>query len=525
MSLDSSAALPVERPPAGWRRVVRALWLPSECRAVASHMRELTWQRWAWVVGFAFDIPALIWVFPEASWRWVIGLRVIGAPLQPLVVRLAQRPGVSDEAVMALSFLYTQVVVMLLALQGLALGGVESPWALGTLGFTFAGSLVADLRPSRVSHAVAAWFAVWVAVLLVGSPWFPAVAAQLRTLRSPLWFVGHWALIAAVAAAAVHFGRRISLLRRELRVARQLARYRLQARIGVGGMNEVWLAWDDRGRRNVALKILHRDPSTDAVRRFQREADALRALNSEHTVRVFDVGASDDGVMFIAMEHLDGSDLDRLVSERGALHPGRAVSLLRQACASLAEAHARGIVHRDVKPSNLFLKRHPRGGDQLKVLDFGIARRLDDETRLTLDGDAVGTPHFMAPETFLGAEADPQVDVYGLGATLYFLLTARRPHEGRSGPALAAAVTHGEVAPPSSFALHEVPAALDAVVLRALNRDRAARYATVTALDDDLANVQSTLLDQLLDEGIFELPGAPTPRPETPTRTARRDPT
>jgi serine/threonine-protein kinase len=137
----------------------------------------------------------------------------------------------------------------------------------------------------------------------------------------------------------------------------------------------------------------------------------------------------------------------------------------------------------------------------------------------------VGTPHFMAPETFLGAEADPQVDVYGLGATLYFLLTARRPHEGKSGPALAAAVTHGEVAPPSSFALHEVPAALDAVVLRALNRDRAARYATVTALDDDLANVQSTLLDQLLDEGIFELPSSPTPSPETPTRTARRDPT
>jgi len=182
-------------------------------------------------------------------------------------------------------------------------------------------------------------------------------------------------------------------------------------------------------------------------------------------------------------------------------------------------------VHRDVKPSNLFLKRHPRGGDQLKVLDFGIARRLDDETRLTLDGDAVGTPHFMAPETFLGAEADPQVDVYSLGATLYFLLTARRPHEGKSGPALAAAVTSGPVAPPSEFAPHEIPAALDAVVLRALSRDRAARYATVAALDDDLANVQSALLDQLLDEGIFELPGAPAAHAETPTRTARRDPT
>jgi serine/threonine-protein kinase len=469
-------------------------------RAVAAHMRGLTWQRYAWLVGFVFDVPALAVVYPGASWRWVLGLRVLGVPLQPLTVWYARRPGVSDASVMALSYGYTLGLVALLALQGLALGGMESPWVLGVLGFTFAGSLVADLRPGRVLHAVASWFAVWVLVLALGARWFPEVSAQWRTLRAPLYFLGFWGIIAAVAAGSVHFGRRIASLRRELSAARQLARYRLQARIGAGGMNEVWLAWDDDAKRNVALKILHRDPSSDAVRRFQREAAALQSLASEHTVRVLDAGASDDGVLYIALEHLDGSDLERLVTERGALHPARAVSLLRQACAALAEAHARGIVHRDVKPSNLFVTRHPRGGDLLKVLDFGIARRTTgDEARLTLDGDAVGTPHFMAPETLHGAEPDAQVDVYGLGATLYYLVTAARPFDGLSGAALLAAVAAGVIVPPSARAA--VPAALDAVILRCLARDRGARYAGVGALDEALAALQGPLLDALLDEG------------------------
>jgi serine/threonine protein kinase len=184
------------------------------------------------------------------------------------------------------------------------------------------------------------------------------------------------------------------------------------------------------------------------VRRFQREAAALRELRSEHTVRIHEAGACDDGVMFIAMEHLDGADLDRIVNARGPLPPERAVALMRQACAALAEAHARGIVHRDVKPSNLFLMRRSTRGDFLKVLDFGIARRIvGDETRITMDGDALGTPHFMAPETFQGADPDPQVDVWGAGATLFFLLTARRPFDGKTDAALVAAAMSAEIPP------------------------------------------------------------------------------
>lgn len=509
----------------GWAaRSLDAMWFPSERHAIAEHIREVTWQRWTWLAGFAFDLPALAFVYPNASWSWVLGLRVLGIPLLPALSWYARRPGSTDDRVAVATFVYGLAAVEVMALQGLALGGLESPWVLGALGFIFAGSLVNDVRGSRIALAVGSWCTVWLATLAVGSHWFPEVADQWGTLRSPIFHLGHWALLATVALGSVLFGQRIAQLQRELRAARQLASYRLQARIGVGGMNEVWLAWDERAKRNVALKILHRDPSSDAARRFQREAEALKALDHEHTVKVLDAGASDDGVMYIALEHLDGSDLEQLVATHGPLHPARAVMLMRQACASLRDAHARGIIHRDIKPSNLFLTRRAQGGDHLKVLDFGIARRLEhDEARLTLDGDAVGTPHFMAPETFLGAEPSPRVDVYGLGATLYFLLTGARPFEGKSGVALATAVASAPVIPPSERAPGRVPQALDALVMRALSRDLAERYASVDAFDEALAGMQSAMLDVMLDEGLHRVdPPAARASAETPTQPIRR---
>jgi len=384
-------------------------------------------------------------------------------------------------------------VAVLLALQSVQFGSLESPWVMGLLGFTFAGSLVAEVRGSRVAMVIGAWFGAWVATLALAGRWVPAVAAQWESVRSPIYLLGSWALIAAVATGSVHFGQHIATLRHELRVARRLSGYRLQARIGAGGMNEVWLARDEHAKRDVALKILHRDPSPEEARRFQREAEALQALDSEHTVRVFEVGASDDGVMFIAMENLQGDDLGRVVARDGALPAARAVPLIRQACASLRQAHGLGIIHRDVKPSNLFLTRGPAGAELLKVLDFGIARRLkEDETRLTLVGEAVGTPHFMAPEAFQGAEPAPTADVYGLGATLYFLLTATAPFEGLSGAALFSAVSTEPVVPPSVRARAGVHPSLDAVILRALDREPSGRYASMEAFDAALAEVELT---------------------------------
>jgi len=486
-------------------------------------MRGLTWQPFAWVLGIVFDVLSLIFIWPEASWRWVVGLRVAGAPLQPIITSLAKRARGRERIVTLAAWLYTVAIAELLALQSLPFGGLESPWMLGLLGFTFAGSLVAEVRWSRVAMTFAAWFGAWVATLALAARWVPSIAAQWETVRSPIYLLGHWAIVAVAAAGSVHFGLHIAALRNELRVARRLSGYRLQARIGAGGMNEVWLARDEHAKRDVALKILHRDPSPEEARRFQREAEALQALDSEHTVRVFEVGASDDGVMFIAMENLQGDDLGRVVSRDGALPAARAVPLIRQACVSLRQAHGLGIIHRDVKPSNLFLTRRPEGGELLKVLDFGIARRLkEDETRLTHVGEAVGTPHFMAPEAFQGAEPAPTADVYGLGATLYFLLTAMAPFEGLSGAALFSAVSTEPVVPPSVRARAGVHASLDAVILRALDREPSGRYASMEAFDAALAEVELTPLrhgERGTDADDGGIRRAPV---EAPTRPMKR---
>lgn len=247
-------------------------------------------------------------------------------------------------------------------------------------------------------------------------------------------------------------------------------------------MNEVWLAWDEENERDVALKVLHDTPSEAVARRFEREAEALRSLSSPHTVRVLDFGASDDGVRFLAMERLAGVDLERVVRESGPMPPARAVHLMRQACSSLAEAHRAGIVHRDVKPSNLFLGELTRG-DHLTVIDFGIARRVDTrDARLTATGDAIGTPHFIAPESLLGDEADARADLYGLGATFYYLLTGTRPFEGLTGIALVGAVSSSRPDAPSTRA-PAVTAALDAIVLRCLAPSPVERFASMEALD------------------------------------------
>ncbi len=470
-----------------------------------AHMSGLTWQAWAWVAGLVFDVPAILYVFPDASPKWVLGLRLAGIPLQPLASRFARHASARDEAVLVVSFAYAVVINVLMALQGVALGGLESPWVLGALTFTFAGSLVAGVRPARIVQSVALWFAVWVTVMGLASLRVPAVAAQLGSPRSVLIFLGYWCFIAAVLGASIHFGLQIASLRRELSLARRLGGYRLQVRIGVGGMNDVWLAWDDHAKRNVALKILRPDSPADSVRRLEREAEALRSLQSEHTVRILDVGASDDGVTFIAMEHLDGADLDRVVKASGPLPAARAVAILHQACESLKEAHEQGIVHRDVKPSNLFLVRRSQSGDHLKVLDFGIARRVEgDQTRLTQDGETVGTPQYMAPESFLGLAPDPRVDLWGLGATLYFLLTGRGPFEGHASDALAAAVLSAKIPPPSRLAPGAISPALDAVVLRALARDRDNRFAHVEDFAAALAEATATLTSEPFTEDLLD---------------------
>lgn len=272
-------------------------------------------------------------------------------------------------------------------------------------------------------------------------------------------------------------------------------RYVLQGAIGRGGMGYVLAARDEIGVREVAIKFLRRHvlDAPAVISRFAREARVLMQLESHHVVRIFDVGNTDDGIPYIVMERLLGEDLASLLDRRGALPVGEAVGLVLQACDVLAEAHDRGIVHRDLKPSNLFLTRAVGdGAPVLKVLDFGIAKLLDDgqprrADDATTSSIVLGSPHYMSPEQMVGErDVDGRADVWSLGVVLFELLTNERPFVGQTAPQLWTAVLSGE--PRDPLLLRPgLPRAIADVMLGCLRRDRRQRMRDMWALAQALS--------------------------------------
>ena len=247
-------------------------------------------------------------------------------------------------------------------------------------------------------------------------------------------------------------------------------------------------------RRPVAIKLIspERAGSAEAIARFEREAQATARLTHPNSVQLFDYGRADDGTFYCVMEYLDGETLDALVRRAGPMEPERAVHVLTQLCGALAEAHAQGLVHRDVKPGNVMLGDRGLLRDVAKLLDFGLVisgRPSVDDARLTSDGLLVGTPEYMSPEQCGGEEGavGPTSDLYSLGAVAYFLLTGASPFAGRAPMQMLAAHLYEDALAPS-VASPEVPAALDAVVLRALAKSPALRFASATELGDALRN-------------------------------------
>ncbi|HVY62444.1 MAG TPA: serine/threonine-protein kinase, partial [Planctomycetota bacterium] len=285
--------------------------------------------------------------------------------------------------------------------------------------------------------------------------------------------------------------------RRELLEMRSIGGYRLLRRLGKGGMGEVWAARHEALRRDVAIKVLRPDllRQEEAVARFEREVRATAELSHPNTIRLFDYGVTAEGQWYYVMELLEGRDLGTLVAEAGPVPPGRALHLVRQAARALAEAHARGIVHRDLKPPNLFAATLGGERDVVKVLDFGVAKLADPAlTGLTSEGFLAGTPAYMAPEVIRGGEATPSADVYALGGVLYFLLTGRAPFAGPTVDALLIAHVNEAPVPPSARVDAPVPADLEAVVLRCLEKRPESRYRDAGELSAALAACEAAVL-------------------------------
>jgi serine/threonine-protein kinase len=315
-------------------------------------------------------------------------------------------------------------------------------------------------------------------------------ASKARLIGAYLVDLGIW--MATALAVAVYSSHRIEVLRREAFEARRFGQYRLKERLGGGGMGEVYLAEHVLLRRPCALKLIRPERAGDreALRRFEREVQATAALTSWHTVEIYDYGHSADGTFYYVMEYLPGLSLEQLVKRDGPLAPARAVRLLRQLCSALREAHAAGLVHRDLKPGNVIVG--DRGGqrDVAKLLDFGLVRACgpaDDPKRLTRERTILGTPAFMSPEQAAGeGDVDARSDLYSLGAVTYFLLTGRPPFV-RPTAVQTLAAHLGDPPAPLADVRPDVPADVQAVVMRCLEKAPSRRFATAAELDEALA--------------------------------------
>jgi serine/threonine-protein kinase len=299
-------------------------------------------------------------------------------------------------------------------------------------------------------------------------------------------------VLSAAVAIAVFGSHRIQYLEEEASQARKLGQYRLHDRLGTGGMGEVYLAEHTLLRRPCAIKVIHPDRAADPTQlsRFEREVRAMATLTHWNTVEVFDYGHTEDGTFYYVMEYLPGQNLEKLVLGNGPLPPGRVVQLLRQVCRALREAHATGLLHRDIKPSNIIACERGGTPDVVKLLDFGLVHGhgLEAEAaKLTMQGTILGSPPYMSPEQSRGrSDLDRRSDIYSVGGVAYFLLTGRPPFVRETVMELLIAHASERVAPPRDYR-PDIPADLEAVVLRCLEKEPEKRYPTADALEKALA--------------------------------------
>ena len=253
-------------------------------------------------------------------------------------------------------------------------------------------------------------------------------------------------------------------------------RYRVISRLGSGGMADVYLAQDQLLGREVAVKVLHHHFAEDHefVERFRREASSAAALSHPNIVGIFDRGEW-NGTYYIAMEYVAGRSLKAIVREEGPLDPAAAIDIVMQILRAARFAHRRGVIHRDLKPHNVILDEEGRA----RVTDFGIARAGASD--MTLTGSIMGTAQYLSPEQAQGFAVSAASDLYSIGVILYELLTGAVPFEGESAVAIAFKQVSAEPRPPSELN-PSLPPSLDAVVLRALAKDPAQRYADADEL-------------------------------------------
>ena len=441
-----------------------------------------------WIGALLLDECAVLIAGAGPFWHFAL-TRLIGAVAGGCVVWRLRRP--VEPSPRALALLDVGMFTLVSAGNAwlaLAFGGIVSPYSAGLLVILVArGSTTFEPR-RRGAWMLGIPALAYPAVLSAAALGSERVAAQFR---EPVQLFTFIVFLSFVAMTWLHLTSGADFawrLRRQALEARNIGRYRLERRLGRGGMADVWAAYDVALGHRVALKLVtgHR-PGSSALARLEREARALAGLTHPNTVRVFDYGVTEDGLWYYAMELLEGDSLRDLVERAGPLPQARLLHIARQVLRALGEAHGKGIIHRDIKPENVFVAELGGERDVVKLLDFGIAKAIaGDDAQLTHTGWLTGTPAYMPPELILGVPADIRSDIYCFGAMLYFAATGALPFRESTSAGLLAAHLNSPL-PPLVAAGQALHAELERVVARCMAKKPDERYATTQAVLDALA--------------------------------------
>ncbi len=462
----------------------------------AEHATNALYLKWTLVIGipiwftFCFlDWAVTTYIKPGNFRHYVLMRALCSVPGILSIARLFMQPTPSRALLRFLDLSTFTTACVGIALMTTQQDGLMSAYTAGV-------TVVLALRSSTMSYpwkegAITLGVPTlgFVLTVLLSVALSPTLAHQLHDPAALITAGQYLSFTVGTGGVLVYGSHTVWRLRRQVFETRTLGRYKLKRRIGTGGMGEVWAAHDSSMKRDVAVKIMRPDTEHDplAVARFEREVRATSELAHPNTVRVFDHGVTEDGIMYYVMELLEGRTLTQIVQEGGPQPEELVKHHLMQAARALAEAHARGIVHRDIKPDNLFITTLGGEADFLKVLDFGVARvhEIDVDIALTHAGVVVGTPIYMAPEIANGTPASPASDIYALGAVGFFLLAGKRPFEG---PAAVMFLDKLSGRIPSASAHRETPVVpeFEAIIRRCLDPEPRLRFSSAEELLDCL---------------------------------------
>jgi serine/threonine-protein kinase len=450
---------------------------------------------WIWPSFVLLDAYMCFVAYPGAPFGLFVAYRILIELLLYAVYRAVSRESLTVDRLFQLHGLMYLAAAVTVSLMAIHLGGIRSPYMHGV---SIVALVWGALVPTRWQKALPVLVSIALAfpvVIGIASAVSLPARAEWLTSESLIVFTSNYVFVAASSALAVILTHMVWSAQQQ---ARTFGSYQLETLLGRGGMGEVWRARHRLLARRAAIKLVRPEVlggdarrRQTAVARFEREAQATAYLRSGHTVALYDFGVSDAGIFYCVMELLEGLDADALVRTYGPLPADRVVYLLLQICDSLAEAHAAGLIHRDIKPSNIHICRYGRAVDFVKVLDFGLVKpRNAGNVQLTSDQIVSGTPAFMSPEQALGdSPIDARSDLYALGCVAYWLLTGQHVFEGDSGLAVMMQHVKDVPVPPSTRTELPVPAGLEAIIMRCLDKDPVRRPQSA----DDLADLLRAL--------------------------------